>query len=90
MRSSAVILLASIASAFAYQVTSPGEDENWTTTGPNVLTWVRVDTDPLNFTAVLTNQACVLIRALPSNSNNFRSEPAGRHATRCSGPQRTR
>ncbi|KAG2152425.1 hypothetical protein BD769DRAFT_1342582 [Suillus cothurnatus] len=61
MRSSAVILLASIASAFAYQVTSPGEDENWTTTGPNVLTWVRVDTDPLNFTAVLTNQACAVM-----------------------------
>ncbi|KAG2042243.1 hypothetical protein BDR03DRAFT_854273 [Suillus americanus] len=58
MRSSAAILLASIASAFAYQVTSPGDTEGWTTAGPNTLTWVRVDTDPLNFTAVLTNEAC--------------------------------
>ncbi|KAG1815592.1 uncharacterized protein BJ212DRAFT_1481365 [Suillus subaureus] len=58
MRSSAAILLASIASAFAYQVTSPGDSEGWTTSGPNYLTWVRVDTDPLNFTAVLTNEAC--------------------------------
>ncbi|KAG1846803.1 hypothetical protein DFJ58DRAFT_798687 [Suillus subalutaceus] len=56
MRSSAAILLASIASAFAYEVTSPGEGENWTTAGPNTLTWQRVDTDPLNFTAVLTNE----------------------------------
>ncbi|KAG1755502.1 hypothetical protein EDB19DRAFT_1891767 [Suillus lakei] len=57
MRSSAAILLVSIASACAYQVTSPGDTEGWTTVGPNELTWVRVDTDPLNFTAVLTNQA---------------------------------
>ncbi|KAG2077232.1 hypothetical protein BDR04DRAFT_1113301 [Suillus decipiens] len=58
MRSSAAILLASIASAFAYQVTSPGGSQGWTTSGPNYLTWERVDTDPLNFTAVLTNVAC--------------------------------
>ncbi|KAG1783107.1 GPI-anchored small secreted protein [Suillus placidus] len=56
MRSSAAILLASIASAFAYQVTAPGDTQGWTTVGPNYLTWVRVNTDPLNFTAVLTNQ----------------------------------
>lgn len=56
MRSSSVIFLASIASAFAYQVTAPGDTQGWTTSGPNYLTWVRVDTDPLNFTAVLTNQ----------------------------------
>ncbi|KAG2369639.1 hypothetical protein BDR07DRAFT_1266769 [Suillus spraguei] len=55
MRSSAAILLASIASAFAYQVTSPGSSQGWTTSGPNYLTWERVDTDPSNFTAVLTN-----------------------------------
>ncbi|KAG2369637.1 hypothetical protein BDR07DRAFT_1371186 [Suillus spraguei] len=58
MRSSAAILLASIASAFAYQVTSPGGSQGWTTSGPNYLTWERVDTDPSNFTAVLTNEAC--------------------------------
>ncbi|KAG1907000.1 uncharacterized protein F5891DRAFT_999742 [Suillus fuscotomentosus] len=55
MRTSVAILLASIASAFAYEVTSPGDSEGWTTAGPNVLTWQRVDTDPANFTAVLTN-----------------------------------
>ncbi|KAG1752608.1 uncharacterized protein EDB91DRAFT_1234598 [Suillus paluster] len=57
MRSFTAILLASITSTFAYQVTSPGDAQGWTTSGPNSLTWVRVDTDPLNFTAVLTNQA---------------------------------
>ncbi|KAG2154972.1 GPI-anchored small secreted protein [Suillus bovinus] len=60
MRSSVAILLASIASAFAYEVTSPGDSEGWTTAGPNVLTWERVDTDPLNFTAVLTNNYGVM------------------------------
>jgi hypothetical protein len=87
MRSSSAILLASIASAFAYQVTAPGDTQGWTTAGPNYLTWVRVDTDPLNFTAVLTNQACVLARALPQNPNTLRSE-SGRHATGSSGSQR--
>ncbi|KAG1892266.1 GPI-anchored small secreted protein [Suillus subluteus] len=69
MRSSAAILLASIASAFAYEVTSPGEGENWTTAGPNTLTWERVDTDPLNFTAVLTNEACVAMPQGPQVLN---------------------
>ncbi|KAG0709818.1 hypothetical protein DFH29DRAFT_15980 [Suillus ampliporus] len=55
MRSFAAILLASITSTFAYQVTAPGDSQGWTTVGPNYLTWVRVDTDPSNFTAVLTN-----------------------------------
>jgi hypothetical protein len=88
MRSSSVIFLASIASAFAYQVTAPGDTQGWTTSGPNYLTWVRVDTDPLNFTAVLTNQACLLACALPRNSNTLYSEP-GHHASGSSGPQRT-
>ncbi|KAG2156241.1 hypothetical protein DEU56DRAFT_226123 [Suillus clintonianus] len=57
MRSFATILLASITSTLAYQVTAPGDTQGWTTVGPNYLTWVRVDTDPSNFTAVLTNQA---------------------------------
>ncbi|KAF8557912.1 hypothetical protein OG21DRAFT_140877 [Imleria badia] len=48
-------LLLVASSAFAYQVTSPGGNQGWTTSGPNYLTWVRVDTDPANFTAVLEN-----------------------------------
>ncbi|KAG2369641.1 hypothetical protein BDR07DRAFT_1388023 [Suillus spraguei] len=56
MRSSAAILLASIASVFAYQVTSPGGSQGWTTSGSNYLMWERADTDPLNFTVVLTNE----------------------------------
>ncbi|KAG1872786.1 hypothetical protein C8R48DRAFT_770172 [Suillus tomentosus] len=60
MRTSVAILLASIASAFAYEVTSPGDSEGWTTAGPNVLTWQRVDTDPANFTVVLTNNYGVM------------------------------
>ncbi|KAH7931193.1 hypothetical protein BV22DRAFT_998503 [Leucogyrophana mollusca] len=55
MRAFATVFLASIASAFAYQVTSPGDAQGWSTSGPNYLKWQRVDTDPLNFTAVLTN-----------------------------------
>lgn len=74
MRTSVAILLASIASAFAYEVTSPGDSEGWTTAGPNVLTWDRVDTDPANFTVVLTNVACVLAYALLKNSNTLCSE----------------
>ncbi|KAI6047468.1 hypothetical protein EDC04DRAFT_625191 [Pisolithus marmoratus] len=54
MRVVAAILL-SVSSAFAYQVTSPGGSQGWNTSGPNYLTWTRVSTDPLNFTAVLTN-----------------------------------
>ncbi|OAX44477.1 hypothetical protein K503DRAFT_795333 [Rhizopogon vinicolor AM-OR11-026] len=58
MRSFVAVLLVTITSTFAYQVNAPGESQNWTTAGTNLLTWTRVDTDPLNFTAVLTNQAC--------------------------------
>ncbi|KAF9247369.1 hypothetical protein BU15DRAFT_39029 [Melanogaster broomeanus] len=54
MRAFATVLFA-VSSAFAYQVTAPGDSQGWTSTGPNYLTWVRVDTDPLNFTAVLSN-----------------------------------
>ncbi|KAF8842719.1 hypothetical protein BDN67DRAFT_898623 [Paxillus ammoniavirescens] len=50
-----VTVLFAVSSAFAYQVTSPGNTQGWTSTGPNTLEWVRVATDPLNFTAVLTN-----------------------------------
>ncbi|KAG5220234.1 Quinolinate phosphoribosyl transferase [Salix suchowensis] len=52
------ILLALALAAFslAYQVTSPGGSQGWTTEGSQLATWTRVDTDPLNFTAVLTNE----------------------------------
>lgn len=56
MRAFASVFL-TVTSAFAYQVTYPGGSQGWNTTGPNYLMWDRVDTDPLNFTAVLTNQA---------------------------------
>lgn len=61
MRVFASVLLA-VSSVFAYQVTSPGESQGWTTTGPNTLTWQRVDTDPLNFTTVLINQVSLFVR----------------------------
>ncbi|KAH9071572.1 Ser-Thr-rich glycosyl-phosphatidyl-inositol-anchored membrane family-domain-containing protein [Lactarius deliciosus] len=50
-------LLSFVALASAYQVTSPGGSSGWTIAGPNVVTWQRVSTDPLNFTIVLSNQA---------------------------------
>jgi hypothetical protein len=50
------VILAFVSCAFAYQVTSPSEAKNWTNSGSQLLTWQRVDTDRLNFTAVLTNQ----------------------------------
>ncbi len=52
------ILLALALATFslAYQVTSPGNSQGWTTEGSQLATWTRVDTDPLNFTAVLTNE----------------------------------
>ncbi|KAG1735281.1 uncharacterized protein EDB91DRAFT_1295476 [Suillus paluster] len=58
MHSPTAILLATVTSTFAYQITTPGGPHGWTTAGPNSMTWVRVDTDPLNFTVMLTNQAC--------------------------------
>jgi len=57
MRVSAPILfLTFAASAFAYRVTSPGPSVGWTTSGTQTLTWERVDTDALNFTAVLVDK----------------------------------
>ncbi|KAJ4001838.1 GPI-anchored small secreted protein [Lentinula boryana] len=55
MRSAAALTLAFAASAFAYSVTFPTDTEGWTNSGAQVLSWSRVDTDPLNFTAVLVN-----------------------------------
>ncbi|KDQ64310.1 hypothetical protein JAAARDRAFT_118210 [Jaapia argillacea MUCL 33604] len=57
MRSTSfVAVLSFAASALAYQVTFPTATQGWTVTGPNMLTWNRVSTDPTNFTALLTNQ----------------------------------
>jgi len=53
---SVAFLLAFISSAFAYSVLSPNGAQGWTNQGAQLLTWQRVDTDRLNFTAVLTNQ----------------------------------
>ncbi|KAG6378737.1 GPI-anchored small secreted protein [Boletus reticuloceps] len=55
MRVLTSVLLA-VSSAFAYQVTFPGDSQGWNTTGPNFLKWQRVDTDPTSFAVVLTNQ----------------------------------
>jgi hypothetical protein len=49
-------LLSLVAVASALQVTSPGGSNGWTTSGSNYFDWTRVDTDALNFTAVLVNQ----------------------------------
>lgn len=62
MRAFASVFLA-VPSAFAYLVLYPGGGQNWNNTGPNYLAWERFDTDPLNFTGVLTNvvSPCVFI-----------------------------
>ncbi|TBU23504.1 hypothetical protein BD311DRAFT_781653 [Dichomitus squalens] len=53
---SALALLAFAASALAYTVTEPDASTGWTTSGPNVVAWQSVSTDPANFTIVLDNQ----------------------------------
>lgn len=55
----AVLSLA--ASALAYSISQPSSSENWTTSGPNVVVWERVDTDATNFTLVLVNQVCPVL-----------------------------
>jgi len=56
MRNFAALFLVFSASALAYQITSPSGTKGWTNSGAQPLAWQRVDTDPLNFTAVLTNE----------------------------------
>ncbi|KAF4575097.1 hypothetical protein EYR36_006453 [Pleurotus pulmonarius] len=56
MFSQILLALALATFSLAYQVTSPGNSQGWTTEGSQLATWTRVDTDPLNFTAVLTNE----------------------------------
>lgn len=64
MRVFASVFLA-VSSALAYQVTYPGGSQGWNTTGPNYLEWERVDTDPLNFTAVLVNDVSPCVPMFP-------------------------
>ncbi|PIL36927.1 hypothetical protein GSI_00617 [Ganoderma sinense ZZ0214-1] len=49
-------LLSFAASALAYSVIEPDATTGWTTSGPNVVVWQMVSTDPANFTIVLNNQ----------------------------------
>lgn len=57
MRSVAV-LFALATSALAYSVSEPTNSTGWTTSGPNEVSWSKVDTDAANFTIVLVNQVC--------------------------------
>ncbi|KAI1786654.1 hypothetical protein LXA43DRAFT_1032768 [Ganoderma leucocontextum] len=53
---SILALLPFAASALAYSLTGPDAATGWTTSGPNVVAWQMVSTDPANFTIVLDNQ----------------------------------
>lgn len=44
------------AAAYGYQVLLPTQGTVWTTTGFNTLSWDRVVTDSLTFSAVLVNE----------------------------------
>jgi len=57
------------APALAYTITSPGLDANWTSTGPNTLTWQRVSTDASTFAVILVNDVCQRVPH-PSTSSN--------------------
>lgn len=48
-------VLALALSAAALQVTTPSNSSGWVSSGTNTLAWNRVDTDPTNFTVILTN-----------------------------------
>lgn len=50
------VALALASFSLAYNITSPGDSQNWTTVGPQSATWKRESTDALKFTAVLTNE----------------------------------
>jgi hypothetical protein len=52
-----------VASACAYQILTPNNGSGWTTTGSNIVTWQRVNTDANNFTMVLVNQDKSIIPA---------------------------
>ncbi|KZS97617.1 hypothetical protein SISNIDRAFT_481526 [Sistotremastrum niveocremeum HHB9708] len=56
MFSSLLVVAAAALSAVAYQVTSPTAQTIWFSHSPNVVSWVRVVTDPQNFSMILVNQ----------------------------------
>lgn len=56
MHSSTVLLLSLLSSAFAFQVTSPGQRHSWTNNGPQTVSWQRVSTDATQFALILTNE----------------------------------
>ncbi|GLB33991.1 putative ser-Thr-rich glycosyl-phosphatidyl-inositol-anchored membrane family protein [Lyophyllum shimeji] len=55
MRFFIALALSSLATTLAYQVIQPNAAVGWSSEGGQLLTWERADTDPLNFTVVLTN-----------------------------------
>ncbi|KAF8897731.1 hypothetical protein BD779DRAFT_398444 [Infundibulicybe gibba] len=55
MRAFTAVFLSFAASTWAYQVLTPNQSSGWTNSGPQPLTWERVNTDRDNFTVVLTN-----------------------------------
>ncbi|KAK2466096.1 hypothetical protein APHAL10511_001738 [Amanita phalloides] len=55
MRAVLACVLAFTSSTLAYSVSSPNDSKGWTNVGPQYLEWSRVNTDPANFTVVLTN-----------------------------------
>lgn len=60
MRSLFGVFLA-VSSAFAIAVTSPGGTSGWSTSGPNILEWNRVSTDPTTFAVFLVNQVSFFV-----------------------------
>jgi len=56
MRAAVAFVLSFVASTLAYSIISPSGQNGWTTSGPQNVNWTRVNTDNLNFTALLTNE----------------------------------
>ena len=86
MRSLAA-LLALAASALAYQVTQPTNSTGWTTSGPNVVAWDMVSTDPANFTILLVNEVRVSVLLETRHLNSSLPERLPAHEP---GPCRAR
>jgi len=65
---STITLLALPFGAFALQVTSPGLDAVWNSTGSHTITWSSVSTDPTQFGIFLTNFNVNPPQVLPLNN----------------------
>ncbi|KAF5388051.1 hypothetical protein D9615_000569 [Tricholomella constricta] len=74
MRFSTALCLSFIASVLAYEVTEPSASKGWSDSGAQTLAWTRVNTDPANFTVVLTN---VDRSALPQNNQVLAAQVDG-------------